>query len=234
MAEAEVAARGGGGFATIAKSQASESLQNADDITSELLSRPTQYGPTMPTAMVSLQKGPVMSFVAWQSRSPEILGLMLGQPKKGYPDRVECHKIIASTSLSFEGLLGHKNIKRLCETSGLKPVGTIQGSESDRLLTQSRLDVLLHPTAKCAIAAFVAGRILSDSLFYLLSLVSELFGMARVRVTLLACGTSAPGKPWRTREYYHYRSYFWASIGPEAATVDENAKRAVGQLVLGG
>ncbi|CAK9017658.1 unnamed protein product, partial [Durusdinium trenchii] len=122
------------------------SLELAQDITSQMLTPAVEFGPPVPFSTVLLQKGAVASFAAWQTKYPAIIGLLLGKVQKG---RVECWKIVTSTSDSLLSLMQHKKIRRVCRESSINTIGMIQGPELDRERTLENLKILEQDSISC-------------------------------------------------------------------------------------
>lgn len=81
-----------------------------------------------------------------------MIGLLVGREQK---DRVECCKIVTSTSGGLAGLMNHAAIKRLCKEQELDFVGMIQGPGQDQSHIQKDLEMILQGQSKpiaCAIA----------------------------------------------------------------------------------
>ena len=133
------------------------SLELAQDITSQMLTPAVEFGPPVPFSTVLLQKGAVASFAAWQTKYPAIIGLLLGKVQKG---RVECWKIVTSTSDSLLSLMQHKKIRRVCRESSINTIGMIQGPELDRERTLENLKILEQDSISCPTCVFVTWRML--------------------------------------------------------------------------
>ena len=156
MAEAMQSGRDCSGFEALVEQRAPKSLQEAADVTQEMLIVPKQYWPKIPPAKVLFIKGALASFSCWQHGSPEIIGLLVGTSGKR-KDKVECHKIIASRSESLEKMVSHKNIKKLCAEKGYQILGMIQGPEADRSVTEANAKLLVGLVSQCNVTmVFVA------------------------------------------------------------------------------
>lgn len=114
----------------------SKCLETARVITHELLEPPKPAGPWLSYTTFRLLKGAVQSFQAWQDKSPETVGIVLGKNNNG------C-KIVASRSHSMRGLMDHASISRLCQQDGLVPCGFLVGPSADKVEAQELLEQLL-------------------------------------------------------------------------------------------